>query len=105
MEITSTILTKTARHATDHGVYNIDYTITNGKLDRIQLNIFRPPAENEAEVYLGMVYYDGQNITCNIPWTENAALYFDTAADFIENIIESAGDEPTGAETKNDKSR
>lgn len=105
METITTILTKTGRHTTDHGIYNIDYTITNGKLDKVQLNIFRPAGENAAEEYLGMVYYDGNNVTCHIPWTDNAALYFDTAADFIEEIIESLDDEPATEDFNNDKSR
>lgn len=91
MEITSTVTTKTARHVTDEAAFSIDYTTTNGKLDRIQLNIFAPTAqpedENSNETYLGSIYYDGQNLTCSIPWSDRVPEYFEAATDFISEII------------------
>ena len=108
MEITNTVTTKTARHVSDKGAYNIDYTITNGKLDRVQLNIFQMPEEDQEEVYLGTVNYDSGNISCIIPWHEDAAHYFEMATAFIAEIIENVGlpeqTEEQG-ESTNNKSR
>lgn len=105
MEITSTVITKTAHHISEKGAYNIDYIISNGKLDRVQLSIFQAPEEGGEEVYLGAVNYDRGNITCIIPWGEDAARYFETAMEFIAEIIENVGidDQPEEQEESTEK--
>lgn len=89
MEITNTVITRTARHQTDKGVFRIDYTVTNGKLGRIQLNIFKPSPQEEEQQYIGAVYLDNRTVSCNIPWNGDALHYFETAAGFIGEILES----------------
>lgn len=110
MEITSTVITRTARHSTPSAQFAIEYTVIDGGLDRIQLNIFTPPAsvqslgedtaqEQEQDTeqvpaaspqgeYLGAVYYDGHSVSCSLPWREDLAGLFTTAAGFIGQILE-----------------
>lgn len=105
MEITSTVVTKTARHQTEEESFNLDYIMTNGALDNVQVSIFHLPQENLEEQYLGSVSFDGRSISCNIPWSDGVSGYFETAIGFIAQIIESVGYEPAAEEPNNDKSR
>jgi len=89
MEITSTTVTRTARHTTAAAHYNIDYSVIDGRLDRVGLNIFRPPHEDVAERHLGSVHYDGHNIACHLPMEDDLADLFETAVGFVAEIIES----------------
>ena len=125
MEITSTVITRTARHSTPSAQFAIEYTVIDEGLDRIQLNIFAPPAavrplgedaaqEQEADPaaspqgeYLGAVYYDGHSVSCSLPWREDLAEIFATAAGFIGQIL---GETPVlaaqhGSEEAQNKSR
>jgi hypothetical protein len=95
MDITSTTVTRTAKHKSNGADYNIDYSTTDGHLDRIGLNIYRPPHDDQGEEYLGSVHYDGHNISCNLQWSDDLAALFETAVGFIAEVIEEAGDEPS----------
>lgn len=82
MNITSTILTKTAVETTSNASYNIEYTIIDEKLNRVQVSIEALAAgENIDHPYLGNIYLENSNLSCNIPIEESctSALYF---ADF-----------------------
>jgi hypothetical protein len=105
MEITSTTVTRTAHHKTNGAVYNIEYSETNGRLDRIGLNIFRPPQEGEIQDYYGSVHYDGNAISCNLRWNENLAHLFEAATAFIAEIIESTGNDTAEEIPDNNESR
>ena len=123
MEITSTVITRTARHSTPGAQFAIEYTVIDGGLDRIQLNLFAPPAavqppgedatqEQDAAAtpqgeYLGAVYYDGRSVSCSLSWRDDLAEIFATAAGFIGQILEQT---PVlaaqhGSEEAQDKSR
>lgn len=108
MEITSTVITRTARHSTSSAQFAIEYTVIDGGLDRIQLSVFAPPTavqlpgedaaqEQDPEQepaaspqgeYLGAVYYDGHSVSCSLPWREDLAGLFTTASGFIGQILE-----------------
>lgn len=108
MEITSTTVNRTARHITEKAILSADYTTTNGQLERIQVNIYESATETDSQAYLGTVYYDGRNVSCHIPWHEDAVYYFQAAAGFIASIIESAptaDQQQIDNETNHEKSR
>ncbi len=105
MEITSTMVTRTAHHKTENAIYNIDYSTTDGRLDRIGLNIFRPQKEDEAESFVGTVHYDGHNISCHLRMEDDLANLFETAAGFIAEIIEEVGNEPANETPDNNTQR
>lgn len=101
MEITSTVITRTARHRTDSVLFTIEYTVVDERLDRIHLNMFDPvpqPLSDAAEAeqaatptqgeYIGSIYFEGRNLSCNIPWREDAAELFSTGVGFIARIRE-----------------
>ncbi len=105
MEITTTTVTRTARQTTPAGIFNIEYSTINERLERVGIHILRPPLENEAESFLGTVHYDGRNISCHIVMEEDLAHLIETAVGFIAEIIESTGHNPGEDIPDNNKQR
>ncbi len=102
MEIISTTVTRTARHKTEEVTYNIDYSTTDGRLDRVGLNVYRPSSGESGEEYLGTVHYDGHTVSCNLRWNGRLAAIFTAATDFISEIIASeTANAPHNATTNN----
>ena len=61
MEITSTIVTRTARQQTEKATFAIEYSTVNGTLQRVQFNIYSMASDAAAEEYRsGLVYGDAQ---------------------------------------------
>ena len=68
MNITNTILTKTAVETTSNGNYIIEYTVVNGKLDRVQMTIQKIEIEeNDEHPFVGNIWLEQDNLSCNIP--------------------------------------
>lgn len=68
MNITSTILTKTAVETTENANYNIEYTVVDKELSRVQTSIEAlVTGENEEHRYLGHIYLEQGNLSCSIP--------------------------------------
>ncbi len=105
MEITRTTVTRNARHTTPTGIFSIDYTTTDERLDHVGVDVFRSPLESGEETFIGTVQYDGHNIACNLPMEEDLAHLFETAVGFIAEIIESTGHTPEEEAPDNNKQR
>lgn len=89
MNITSTILTKMAVETTSNANYNIEYTIIDEKLNRVQVSIESLAAgENIERPYLGNIYWEHSNLSCNLPVEDSCvtAPYF-SDFDMIMNKI------------------
>ncbi len=97
MEIIRTTIIRTAHHKTETVAYNIDYSTTQGQLERAQINVYRPPVGEVSEEYLGSVHYDGQTLSSSLRWSDDLAGIFETAASFIAEIIKSVDGEGTEA--------
>lgn len=99
MNITNTILTKTAVEATSNGNYIIEYTVVNGKLDRVQMTIQKiEKEENDEHSFVGNIWLEQDNLGCNIPLISEVkvAPYF---SDF--DILVTKIKENISLETKN----
>jgi hypothetical protein len=99
------MVTRTAHHTTENAIYKIDYSTTNDRLDRIGLDIFRPPQEEQEESFVGTVHYDGHNISCHLGMEEDLVNMLETAVGFIAQIIEEVGNEPAEAMPNNHTQR
>ena len=86
MKVTSTIITKVAEATTENGSYNLEYSITDGVLERVQTTAFKP-STNEHCIAVGSIYYDRGNVTINMPFGKDIAKYVADAVGQIENIL------------------
>ncbi len=103
MEITRTTVTRNAQHTTPAGIFSIDYSTTDERLDHIGIDVFRPAQEGGEESFVGTVNYDGQFISCRFQMEEDLSHLFETAVGFIAEIIESTGHNPE--ETSDNKTQ
>ena len=88
MEITSTIVTRTARQQTEKATFAIEYSTVNGTLQRVQFNIYSMASDAAAEEYRGIIYFDGNDFTCNLPFSEEIPYYVGKSIEFIRQIVE-----------------
>ena len=74
MKVTSTIITKVAEATTENGSYNLEYSITDGILERVQTTAFKP-STNEQRIAVGSIYYDRGSVTINMPFSSDMSKY------------------------------
>ena len=86
MKVTSTIITKVAEATTENGSYNLEYSIADGVLERVQTTAFKP-STNEHRIAVGSIYYDRGSVTINMPFGKDIAKYVADAVGQIENIL------------------
>ena len=86
MKVTSTIITKVAEATTENGSYNLEYSITDGILERVQTTAFKP-STNEQRIAVGSIYYDRGSITINMPFSSDMSKYVADATRQIESIL------------------
>ena len=86
MKVTSTIITKVAEATTENGSYNLEYSITDGVLERVQTTAFKP-STNDHRIAVGSIYYDHGSVTINMPFGKDIAKYVADAVGQIENIL------------------
>ena len=86
MKVTSTIITKVAEATTENGSYSLEYSITDGVLERVQTTAFKP-STNEHRIAVCSIYYDRGSVTINMPFGKYIAKYVADAVGQIENIL------------------
>ena len=86
MKVTSTIITKVAETTTENGSYNLEYSITDGILERVQTTAFKP-STNEQRIAVGSIYYDRGSVTINMPFSSDMSKYVADATRQIESIL------------------
>ena len=72
MKVTNTIITKMAEATSESGKYNLEYNITDGVLERVQITVF----------------YDRGSMTANLPYSSDMAQYLADAAECIGTILQ-----------------
>ncbi|MEO3212717.1 hypothetical protein [Parabacteroides distasonis] len=92
MNITNTVLTKTAEETTANATYIIEYVLINEVLTRIHATVqaFLPDGIEKLDV--GYITYENGNIFCNLTEQGKPSLYFLDFEKFVEKIKESAGE-------------
>lgn len=92
MNITSTILTKTAEETTANATYFIEYVLVNDVLTRIHATVQAIQPDGMEKLNAGYITYENGNIFCNLIGQGKSSLYFLDFERFVEKIKESAGE-------------
>lgn len=66
MNITNTILTRTAEEITANARYGIEYVVTNDLLTRIHATVQSLADENGDSNFLGNIIMENRDIVCNL---------------------------------------
>lgn len=82
MKINKVIMIKNAEETTQNALYQVEYTVTNGTLDRILATIM----DKESLNYIGSISLENENVSCTIPYVENVPVYFDDFNRIVELI-------------------
>ena len=67
MNITNTVLTKTAEETTANATYMIEYVLVNEVLTRIHVTVQTIQADGIEKLDVGYITYENGNIFCNLP--------------------------------------
>lgn len=90
MNIVNTTTTHTAIQITANGEFNIDYTIVNGALSRVQVTVKEKEAgESGEKMALGYINYEHRTINCNFSDQVKLSLLLGDFERFLEQIRQS----------------
>lgn len=92
MNITSSVLTKTAEETTANATYIIEYVTVNDVLTRINANVQVAKPDTVERYNAGYITYENGNVFCNLNGQEKASLFFLDFERFVEKIKENAGE-------------
>lgn len=92
MNITSTVLTKTAEETTANATYIIEYVTVNDVLTRINANVQATKPDGVEKYNAGYITYENGNVFCNLNGQAKASLFFLDFEHFVEKIKENAGE-------------
>lgn len=92
MNITNTVLTKTAEETTANATYVIEYVLVNEVLTRIHATVQAIQPDGIEKLDVGHITYENGNIFCNLAEQGKTSLYFLDFDKFVEKIKESTGE-------------
>lgn len=98
MELINITTTKTAQQRNEHALYTVDYTFTNGVLERVQAAIYEAAADPDGEMsppFIGNITYENGQIYCSLPDGAPVATLMGDFETFLEEIKQE-----TAAENK-----
>lgn len=70
MKIIRITTTKTAQERTERAFYNLDFTMTDGALERVVATVYTPESRldsDPAPVFIGTITYENGQIFCSLP--------------------------------------
>lgn len=85
MQLTNVTVTKDLTATTEHGDYQIEYTVNNNELTKVSTSITAktPSQENN---YIGNITYENGNITSNFMSTYTVINFFTDFESFMKEI-------------------
>lgn len=92
MNITNTVLTKTAEETTANATYLIEYVMVNEVLTRIHATVRAIQSDGVEKRDVGYITYENGSIFCNLTGQDKSSLYFLDFEKYVEKIKESAGE-------------
>lgn len=97
MDIIRITTTKTAQERTEHAFYNLDFTITDGALERVVATVYTPESRPDSDthpVFIGTVTYENGQIFCALPKEASIAALM---TDFERFMVRIQADVKTGS--------
>ena len=104
MNIIRTTTTKTVQERNERALYNLDYTLTDGTLERVLATLYSPDSDLDsaaAPTFIGTVTYENGQIFCSLPADAPIADLMGDFVDFLDRIKTMAEEEPVGSHVKN----
>lgn len=92
MNITNTVLTKTAEETTVHATYVIEYVLVNEVLTRIHATVEVLRGDGMEKMAVGYITYENGTIFCNLTGEGKMSAYFVDFDNFVEKIKASTGE-------------
>lgn len=92
MNITNTVLTKTAEETTANASYLIEYVLVNDALSRIHATVKAILPDGTGTQDAGYITYENGSVFCNLTGEGKSSLYFLDFEKFVEKIKESEGE-------------
>lgn len=89
MKVIRITTTKTAQERNENALYNLDYTITDGLLERVLATIYSPDSELESEeapVFSGTITYENGQVFCALPGDASITDLMNDFGQFLTQI-------------------
>lgn len=99
MKVIRTTTTKTAQERNENALFNLDYTITDGTLERVLATVYSPESELESEeapVFLGTITYENGQVFCALPGDASITDLMNDFEQFLAQIKTAVMEEPKG---------
>lgn len=96
MKIIRITTTKTAQERTERAFYNLDFTITDGTLERVVATVYTPesrPDSDPAPIFIGTITYENSQIFCSLPKDASIAGLMGDFENFMVQIQSAVTDE------------
>ena len=90
MKVTNTIITKMAEATSESGKYNLEYNITDGVLERVQITVYKNAEEEEQPAAIGSIFYDRGSMTANLPYSSDMAQYLECIGTILQEVAAKA---------------
>lgn len=98
MDIIRITTTKTAQERNERALYNLDYTLTDGTLERIVATVYTPesrPDSDTAPVFIGTITYENGQVFCSLPREAAIAELMADFESFLSRIQADVASENT----------
>lgn len=96
MELINITTTKTAQQRNEYALYTVDYTFTNGMLERVQAAIYETAAVLDGEMsppFIGNITYENGQIYCSLPDGAPVATLMGDFETFLKEIKKETASE------------
>lgn len=87
MNITITAVTTTATSTTTNGFYELEYSVKESQLEKVQASIYQLPlSDNQERLQLGYIILENENLHCSLPNLPAYSAFFTDFDQFLLDI-------------------
>ena len=96
MDIIRITTTKTAQERNERALYQLDFTTTDGALERVVATVYTPESRPDSDtppVFIGTITYENGQIFCSLPKEASIAGLMADFQNFMDQIQSDVTDE------------